>query len=889
MGIASKIMSAIIKSVVNSKLGDGLGMELTGISIDECSDKWLGKMYDFIYEKKNGIENIFSKEKMESMKVDKEKIDFVVMEIKWLLSKIEITEELFEKCRHSHESLSSFLWEEYCKRRDVIENEGEIRTVLHAVAGRLIALERESGDFEKRLLEDIASSVNDIDKELRKISDYMKENFDKLDDGMQAILLILEQIRDMSVKTRNYNVITSGSDIAPSNHFVGRKKEIELLLSKIGQYDRVLLNGMGGMGKTTILKKVYHQLLEENRGNEKIQLGYFNYKLSIAETIYCALKFEKTGDRMTDVNRAKVALEEYSDCKKTYIFIDNVPAGSDEELNYLDSISGTVVISSRQTEYEKYETVPVGRLGLEECIEIFNNEYKENKGSSDDPNLKYIIDNLIGGHTLTIKLLANIAKRKEWTLEELKNRLVAVGFKINFTKSGRKTNILTEYKKLYSLSELNEDEKNILESFSLLREAELDRQKCERYLGRDVNDFDMEHLFGLYGKGWLEKEHTKYRIHPVFAEFIAEVGEIDRFQHINLFQFVEALAENINDLEMQKKQDDLAEIISFAKYAPLTKEKCEMEKLLLNIAKIAYFYTEYDNAVFILKRIDTDNKENYIFAQLLLSEIYLDKNEFEQVKKHLNHVSAVLETYKNDLLIVDYKINYALYLEKSSKNDADRRKAIDELLNVEKLAMDDERKSRLYNCLGGFYTNLEKNSENLSVALNYHKRAQTIREKYAEDEVLDLARTYNNIANVYYYTYKIKQEKLPDDSDLLSAKKFYEQSFGLRKKVYNKEHPDIARIYANLGNVYFEQNDYENALQLMKDGLKIRLETIGKTTREVAITKSNIMGVYVKLKDKEHALQYGEESECIYEVLYGKESEAYIQLKTQHDSLMKNI
>ena len=55
MGIASKIMSAIIKSVVNSKLGDGLGMELTGISIDECSDKWLGKMYDFIYEKKNGI------------------------------------------------------------------------------------------------------------------------------------------------------------------------------------------------------------------------------------------------------------------------------------------------------------------------------------------------------------------------------------------------------------------------------------------------------------------------------------------------------------------------------------------------------------------------------------------------------------------------------------------------------------------------------------------------------------------------------------------------------------------------------------------------------------------------------------------------------------------
>lgn len=883
VGFIANMVAIIVKSAVNSKVGSELGKELIGTSIDGVSEKGITEINNFINGRKSKIEHILSEENMEKIYVAEENVDFVIAESKHLLSKVEITDELIRVCRYNPEDLKDFLWSEYRRNKNIIENESDIEKGLDAVAKTLIELVRESEEFEKNLLIQISNTVDDANIEIKKISDYLHKHYGSMNEEIQ---MIKEQLHREAEKATESNVITIGSDITPTNHFVGRKKELECVCAKMQQNDRVLLSGMGGIGKTEILKQMYNKILKENRGNENILLGYFNYELSIEETIYSALKFEKTGDREIDVSKAKMKLEEYSNSKETYIFIDNVPTNKEEELHYLDSVSGKIVISSRQTEYENYEAVPIDRLSLQECINIFKNE---SSSFSEDLNLQYIIDNLIGRHTLTVKLLARVAKRKEWSIEELKNELVTVGFKINYTEFGKRTNILSEYKKLYSISGLYEYEKNILESFSILREVKLDKNECKEYIGCDVDEYDIEILYGLYEKGWIERSNMKYSIHPVFAEFIAESNEIDISKHKKLFEYIKSLVENLNDLEIRKKRMYLTKIISFAKYIHFTWKENETEKVMISIAKIAYFYTEYDNAIFIAERIDKNNKENYISAQLLLSEIYLDKNDFKQVEKRLNNIFDILKSFKNDLLYVDYKINYALYLEKSSKNDRDRKVAIDELLGIEGLDMDDDKKGKLYNCLGGFYTNLEKNSENLNMALDYHKKALLIREKYSENKVIDLAMTYNNIANVHFYKYRLKQEKSKNDSDLLNAKEFYEKSLYLRKKIYNKNHPKIARVYVNIGNVYLEQGNCKKALKFMFDGLNIRLETIGETTKEVAITYSNIMNVYVKLNDKEHALEYGKKSEKIYEKLYGKRSEQYDEIRKMHINLIDKI
>lgn len=207
MGIASKIISVIIKSAVNSKLGDGLGSELIGISIDEYSAKGIDRIKDFINGEKSKIEHILSGENMKVMDVAEENIDFVVAELKDLLSKIEITDELFRECRYNHKNLRDFLWYEYCRDKGIIENESDIKKGLYAVAKMFVELMRTSEEFEKDFLIQISNSVDDANVELQKISDYMYKNYGSMNEEIQMILvivqMILEQIQNSRIEKQN--------------------------------------------------------------------------------------------------------------------------------------------------------------------------------------------------------------------------------------------------------------------------------------------------------------------------------------------------------------------------------------------------------------------------------------------------------------------------------------------------------------------------------------------------------------------------------------------------------------------------------------------------------------------------------------------------------------
>lgn len=206
---------------------------------------------------------------------------------------------------------------------------------------------------------------------------------------------------------------------------------------------------------------MYHTIVELYK-NDNQKVGYFEYELSMDDTICNATEFEKTGDRNIDFQKAKRILEDYANYYELIIFIDNVPTERYNELQQLNSIKGKIIITSRQNEYENYDTVFIDKMSVEECIEIFK---KESGLYSDSHELEYIVNTLIGRHTLTVRLLAKIAKKKQWTIDQLKNKLLEVGFKINYKDSGETTNILTEYEKLYSISDLNKCQQNILEGF----------------------------------------------------------------------------------------------------------------------------------------------------------------------------------------------------------------------------------------------------------------------------------------------------------------------------------------------------------------------------------------------------------------------------------------
>lgn len=685
---------------------------------------------------------------------------------------------------------------------------------------------------------------------------------------------------NMNKKIFQSNIITYGQNITYTNNFVGRENEINEILEKLEDSNRLLIRGMGGIGKTTILKKLYHTMVERYKNTNK-KFGYFEYELSMDDTIYNALEFEKIGDRNIDVQKAKRVLEAYANDGEIIIFIDNVPIEKYNELQQLDSIKGKIVITSRQNEYENYETVFIDKMSVEECKEIFK---KESGILGDSQDLDYIINTLIGRHTLTIKLLAKIAKKKQWGINILKNKLLDVGFKIEYIDSGKMTNILIEYKKLYSISELNIHEQNILEGFSLLREAKLDKDKYQKFLALDAEDLENDELYELYEKGWLEKEGDKFSIHPVFAEFISETREIGISNHLELYEVIKLLCSSLDDSDMLKKQNYLTEIISFGKNAPI---KWDVEREIYNIAYIAKFFAEYNSAIILLHRIEKKQEELFIKAQLLLSEVYLNISDFQKAKERLDRIKEIWfdEVVKKELLYlyIEYKINCSLYLEKSNKN-LDKEKAINELEEIMELEMEELTQARIYNCLGGFYTNLNLSTENLNKALEYHEKARWIRENNKDN--LGLAKTYNNIGNVYFYMSLCENK---NEDNLKKAEEYYRMSLDLRQKLLNSNHPDIARVLVHLGNVCVNRGKYEEALLLMQKGLRIRKKSLGDCALEVGMTYFNMAQAYRGLLDEKNMLQCVKNAKKIYLLLYGKDSDKYRDMCEKCKKIIKDI
>lgn len=195
MGFVASVISVVLKSVVGEKLGDGLVKELTDITIDGISEKGVNDIRNFINEGKAKIENILSEEKMKLMKVPDENIAYVSAEIRNLLSRIDITDEVLRKCRYSEGELQDFMWNVYVswKGSYIIEFEGYIKTCIYAVASALLKLARESDEFRDQMLIQISNSVDDIKAALQKIN-RNTDNFEKLNADSRNILEILQKM-----------------------------------------------------------------------------------------------------------------------------------------------------------------------------------------------------------------------------------------------------------------------------------------------------------------------------------------------------------------------------------------------------------------------------------------------------------------------------------------------------------------------------------------------------------------------------------------------------------------------------------------------------------------------------------------------------------------------
>jgi hypothetical protein len=215
----------------------------------------------------------------------------------------------------------------------------------------------------------------------------------------------------------------------PKRHIklLGREKELAELEKIMGRVERVLLvNGMGGIGKTEVCKRFFMDHYSRYRW-----AGWIDYLGTIKESLVNAINPGVTGGSGQDT------MDERFEILKGFLsrlpgnallILDNIENPDDPDLDLFKTLPTAikVIATSRQC-IQGFEEYPLEVLPEESCRELF---YEFYKGPVDDEALNRLLG-LCGCHTLTVELLARTAGKEKLRVGELVKLLEKKGFNLD--------------------------------------------------------------------------------------------------------------------------------------------------------------------------------------------------------------------------------------------------------------------------------------------------------------------------------------------------------------------------------------------------------------------------------------------------------------------------
>lgn len=79
------------------------------------------------------------------------------------------------------------------------------------------------------------------------------------------------------------------------------------------------------------------------------------------------------------------------------------------------------------------------------------------------------------------------------------------------------------------------------------------------------------------------------------------------------------------------------------------------------------------------------------------------------------------------------------------------------------------------------------------------------------------------------------------------ARKCLLDALVIEKELYGKTHPEVASTKENLGNVYYDMNDFQTAKRYYEKALILKRNHLGDFHPDLAISLNNLGNVYRSL------------------------------------------
>ncbi|MEQ9298182.1 MAG: NB-ARC domain-containing protein [Cyclobacteriaceae bacterium] len=317
--------------------------------------------------------------------------------------------------------------------------------------------------------------------------------------------------------------------------FIGRDDDLEKIHERLFAGKIILLvNGRGGVGKTSLASKYYHTYK-----NEYARIIWATRETSIADALInlasdLGVQFDPQATAEQQLRSTITALANLE--KPSLLVIDNVNDEKDlaAQNNNLRRCSNLhILITTRVKDDELGESYAIEGLGKAESIVLFKNHYP--KLSSKEEGLVLQIREAVYANTLVMELLAkNLsaqrkASREGYSVEGLLRDLQEKGL-LGLEKT---SSVAIEYQSLskadpveviaamYDLLELTPQETEVLTYFALLPSQSI---PYPVYLERIFQSIEGHWpvLIQLNRKGWLDYDELldAFRCSPVVQEIV---------------------------------------------------------------------------------------------------------------------------------------------------------------------------------------------------------------------------------------------------------------------------------------------------------------------------------------------------------------------------------
>ncbi|MBI1227103.1 MAG: tetratricopeptide repeat protein [Bacteroidetes bacterium] len=320
-----------------------------------------------------------------------------------------------------------------------------------------------------------------------------------------------------------------------SDYFIGREADMQAIERKYQEEQRllVLVNGDGGIGKTTLAAKYWYayEVRYTHFAWLYIDTSIANALISLAPEL--GVRFDAMDDQATQLNKTCHALTNLA--MPCLLILDNANEDVDlkSHFGHLHALGKChIILTSRVKKLDTVPVIEVKPLSPDEVATLFKNYY-EKLQDAELPLLHEILK-AVDYNTLVAEILAkNLAVLNEfdtaYTLEKLladlrskgllaiESEKVGVVYQSHTLLEATPNDIISA---MYDLSKLAELEIRLLSNFAVLPAEKIPHDLFKQLLKPEDEKAFKQALSQLVNKGWLEHHRTdnSFKISPVIQE-----------------------------------------------------------------------------------------------------------------------------------------------------------------------------------------------------------------------------------------------------------------------------------------------------------------------------------------------------------------------------------